>query len=93
MQKPLRSGQSPSISVDFLVLLVVFLWFPAGFLPPGPILESVFLWQCFCRQDPPSKSNLEQFYPERMCFPTVITSPHFDCIALDSSPSAREWDF
>ena len=34
----------------FLCFLLVFLGFPAGFPAPGPILESVFLWRCFCRQ-------------------------------------------
>ncbi len=38
----------------FSGFLVVALGFPAVFCcPPGPILGSVFLWQCFCRQKPP----------------------------------------
>ena len=37
----------------FSGFLVVFLGFPAGFLTLPPILESVFLWLCFCRQKPP----------------------------------------
>ncbi len=32
--------------------MAVFLGLPAGF-PPGPISGSVFLWRCFCRQEPP----------------------------------------
>ncbi len=45
IQKPLRPGQGPWVSVVF----VVFGRFPLVFglvsYPPGPILESVFLWR------------------------------------------------
>ena len=37
---------------EFLLVFVVFGRFPSVFgrvsYPPGPILESVFLWRCFC---------------------------------------------
>ncbi len=34
-----------------------FAWAPGRLsYPPGPILGSVFLWRCFCRQKPPCRS-------------------------------------
>ena len=52
------SGRVPEFLWVFWVfdVFAVFLGFPAGFPTlPGLILESVFLWRCFCRQKPPCK--------------------------------------
>ncbi len=46
IEKPLRAGHR-------------FPWVSGRvFYPPGPILESVFLWPCFCRQRPPCTRKL-----------------------------------
>ena len=64
IQKNLRLVGAGSLSVSwFLLCLIVFLWFPAGFLPPGPLgpgpsLDYVFPCLCFCRQKLPCTSHV-----------------------------------
>ena len=45
IQKILRPGQGPSVSVFFVVVGRFPLVFGLVSYPPGPILESVFLWR------------------------------------------------
>ena len=61
--------------------------------PPGPILESVFLWRCFCRQKPPCNPRavssdlillvLEALWFEHVCarIPTPWRRDRRECIA------------
>ncbi len=53
LQKPLRPGQGPGVSVGFLGFGCFLFGFRPCFLPPGPIVESAFLWRCFRWQKPP----------------------------------------
>ncbi len=53
IQKPLRSGQGPWVSVGFRGFWSCSFGFRRVFVPPGPILESAFLWPWFCRQNTP----------------------------------------
>jgi hypothetical protein len=46
-------GKVPEFSVGFRGVWSLSLGFRPGYIPSGPMLGSVFLWRCCCRQKPP----------------------------------------